>query len=324
MKPHPEYKPCLDTEPLLHAKGLTRYHGRKLAVEGLNLHIHKGQILGLLGPNGAGKSTTLALLSGNLAPHAGTVLLQGQDLYQQPQILRRQLGYLPDRPPLYPELYVDEYLHYCADLHAMSANRRKEACAQVKQACGLEKHGRSLIGALSRGYQQRLGIAQALIHDPPLIIFDEPTVALDPIQLHEIRHLIQGLAARHAVIFSTHLLSEAQAICSHIAIINHGRLRLYTSLTLWQQAPEDQWEVAFRRPPTLTQLQQLLPEATIHLQERSGSVRFLIQTHQDPAARLVTQSVKEQWELYELTPHRLNLEQRFLELLEHDQEHAPS
>jgi ABC-2 type transport system ATP-binding protein len=252
------------------------------------------------------------------------VLLQGQDLYQQPRILGRQLGYLPDRPPLYPELYVDEYLNYCADLHAMSANKRKAACAQVKQACGLEKHGRSLIGALSRGYQQRLGIAQALIHDPPLIILDEPTVALDPIQLHEIRHLIKGLAARHAVIFSTHLLSEAQAICSHVAIINHGRLRHYTSLSLWQRAPEDQWEVAFRQPPTLTQLQQLLPEASIQQQERADATRFLIQSHQDPTTRIVMQSVEEQWALYELTPHRLSLEQRFLELLEHDQGHTPS
>jgi len=324
LKASPEYEYHFNTEPLLYAKGLTRYHGRNLAVEGLNLHVDKGQILGLLGPNGAGKSTTLALLSGNLAPHAGTVLLQGQDLYQQPRILRRQLGYLPDRPPLYPELYVDEYLCYCADLHAMSANRRKEACAQVKQACGLEKHGRSLIGTLSRGYQQRLGIAQALLHDPPLIILDEPTVALDPIQLHEIRHLIHGLAARHAVIFSTHLLSEAQAICSHVAIINRGCLRLYTPLALWQQAPEDQWEVAFRQPPTLAQLQQLLPEANIQVQERSGSMRFLVQTHQDPSARLVNHSVKEQWELYELTSHRTSLEQRFLELLEHDQENASS
>lgn len=207
---------------LLEASGLAYRYGARRAVQDISLSIARGECVGLLGQNGAGKSTTLRMLAGVLTPEAGTVAIAGVDLLDQPLAARRRLGYLPDVPPLYGDMTVRDYLLLCADLHGCTA--RDEAVARASRRCGLEDVGARHIRTLSKGYQQRIGVAQAIVHEPELLILDEPTVGLDPRQLHALRALIRELARERAVILSTHLLPEVQQTCTRVAILHQGRL----------------------------------------------------------------------------------------------------
>jgi ABC-2 type transport system ATP-binding protein len=181
-------------------------------------------VLGLLGPNGAGKSTTMQMITGNLAPSAGRIRIDGIDLLDDPKRAKAGIGYLPEQPPVYLDFTVDEYLAYCARLHRIGRAGRAAASARAKQRCGLEDTGRRLIGNLSKGFRQRVGIAQAIMHNPPIVILDEPTAGLDPNQIRDIRALIRELAQDHGIILSTHILPEVQAVCSRVLIIHRGRL----------------------------------------------------------------------------------------------------
>ena len=181
-------------------------------------------MLGLLGPNGAGKSSTMQMISGNLAPSAGRIRINGVDLLDDPKRAKAEIVYLPEQPPVYRDLTVDEYLTYCARLHRVSKARRGPAMRQAKQRCGLGGVGRRLIGNLSKGFQQRVGIAQAILHNPAVVILDEPTVGLDPNQIRDIRSLIRELGESHGIILSTHILPEVQATCTRVQIIHQGRL----------------------------------------------------------------------------------------------------
>ena len=214
----------MESDFKLRAQGLTRDYAGTRAVDGVDIALAPGEILGLLGPNGAGKTTTLRMLAGTLAATAGTVTLAGQDLAGEPQRAKRHLGYLPERPPVYPELTVDEYLGFCARLHAVPRRQRREAIAAARADCGLEDTGRRLIGHLSKGYQQRVGIAQAIVHRPDVVILDEPTAGLDPNQLRGIRELIARLSRAHSVIISSHILSEIQATAARVVIMHQGRI----------------------------------------------------------------------------------------------------
>src|SRR3972149_378813 len=206
-------------ESLARVENLYRYYGDICAVHDVSFEIKRGEVLGFLGPNGAGKSTTMQIISGNLAPSAGLVQINGIDMLDQPKLAKAQLGYLPEQPPLYRELTVDEYLGYCGQINRVPGGKRRAAVDTARQRCGLTEVGRRLIGNLSKGFQQRVGIAQAIIHSPALVILDEPTVGLDPIQIREIRALIRELAGEHSVILSTHILPEGQAICARVQII---------------------------------------------------------------------------------------------------------
>jgi len=212
------------TTLLIEAKNLSRYYDDYCAVDDVSFSLAKGQVLGFLGPNGAGKTTTMQMLCGNLAPSAGEVRINGFDLLDQPKQAKQCLGYLPDTPPLYKELTVDEFLHYCGRLHKLSFREINQSVKLAKARCGLSDVAQRLIINLSKGYQQRVGIAQAILHNPEIIILDEPTVGLDPIQIKEIRSLIKELGNDHGIILSTHILSEVQASCSHVQIINKGKL----------------------------------------------------------------------------------------------------
>ncbi len=214
------------TEPeiLVSVTGLHRYYGDFCAVDNLSFELRRGEVLGLLGPNGAGKTTTMNLLAGTLAPHAGTIRIGGHDLLDDPRAAKRVTGYLPELPPLYADLTVDEYLDYAAGLRAVPRARRPAARDAAKMRCGLAEAGRRLVGNLSKGYQQRVGIAQALVHDPSVIILDEPTVGLDPNQIREIRSLITDLGRDRGVILSTHILPEVLATCTSVKIMHRGRL----------------------------------------------------------------------------------------------------
>lgn len=215
---------------LINATGLKRYYGKQAAVSGVDIQLQRGEILGLLGPNGAGKSTILQMLTGTLATHAGDIQINGIDLKEQPLQARKQIGYLPENPPLYRDMTIQEYLKYCAKLHGLSGTELKTAVDWAIERCDLETMKRRLISNLSKGYQQRVGIAQAILHKPPLIILDEPTVGLDPVQLAQIRQLIRELGEQHGIILSTHILQEVDAVCDRAQIINHGQTVLDETL----------------------------------------------------------------------------------------------
>ena len=209
-------------EELLRVRSLERRFGAKQALCGLDFGLASGDVLGLLGANGAGKTTCLRILSGDLAPSRGSVSIRGLDLARAPVAARRHLGYLPERPPLYPEMRVDEYLQFCARLRRIPPGSVNRVVRRVKQRCGLEQTGHRLLGKLSKGYRQRAGLAQALIHEPDLVILDEPTDGLDPVQIREVRTLIRDLAPSCGVIVSSHALSEVQSVCNRVIILRDG------------------------------------------------------------------------------------------------------
>lgn len=209
-------------EYIIRADNLTRRFGKQIAVDQLQLRLSRGEVLALLGTNGAGKTTTLRLLVGELTPHDGTVLFNNIDLHKYPLKSKKLLGYLPDTPPLYQDLTTDEYLHYCAHLRQVPRQAIAARVAKVKSYCGLSQVSRKLIKKLSKGFQQRVGIAQAIIHEPEAIILDEPTNGLDPSQMQEMRDLIMDLKSNAGVLLSTHQLGEVEQICDRVQIIKQG------------------------------------------------------------------------------------------------------
>lgn len=222
-------------QPVIDVNNLRRNFGQHIAVHDVNLKLVRGDILGFLGPNGAGKSTTMRMLTGNLAPSSGNIKICGIDLLQNPLEAKRYIGYLPEIPPLYKELTVDEYLQFAARLHGLSTVATKNALDEVKQQCELNDVGKRLIGILSKGYQQRVAIAQAIIYRPQLIILDEPTVGLDPNQIQKIRVLIRELGKTCAIILSSHILSEVESVCNRVQIMHQGKLVFNRSISDLQQ-----------------------------------------------------------------------------------------
>jgi ABC-2 type transport system ATP-binding protein len=224
-----------DVSPAISAHNLSRDFARHTAVRGVSLELNRGDVLGFLGPNGAGKSTTMRMLTGNLAPDSGSVQICGVDLLENPLEAKRHIGYLPETPPLYRDLTVDEYLQFAARLHGVGKASLRAALNDVKQQCELGDTGKRLIGVLSKGYQQRVAIAQAIIHRPDVIIMDEPTVGLDPNQIQKIRELIRELGKTHAIILSSHILSEVESICNRVQIMHQGNMVLDARLDVLRQ-----------------------------------------------------------------------------------------
>jgi len=211
-------------EITLSAIHLKRCFGGQTVIRDISLELQRGEVMGLLGHNGTGKSTTLQMLTGCLQPDSGEIKICGIDLSQHPIMAKAHIGYLPETPPLYRELNVDEYLTYTARLRGIDNASTTEALVLAKQRCGLSAVGQKNIGTLSKGYQQRVGIAQAIIHQPDVIVLDEPTVGLDPAQIRDVRSLIRELGDTHSVILSTHLLSEVESLCDRVAILHEGEL----------------------------------------------------------------------------------------------------
>jgi ABC-2 type transport system ATP-binding protein len=296
------------------ARKLSRQFGAHAAVRDIDLTLRRGEVLGLLGPNGAGKTTTMQMLTGNLAPSEGSISICDIDLIDKPVEAKRHIGYLPEHPPLYRELTVDEFLRLAARLHGMPRPRVPQALASAKARCGLSDVGKRLLGSLSKGYQQRVGIAQAIIHDPDVVVLDEPTVGLDPIQIRDIRTLIRELRENRSVILSTHILPEVESVCDRVEIMHLGRVvfsdtigglgRFNRGLAL---------QVAFRRPPQVADLSALPGVTSV---EAMGEHEFVLgrDLQLDPTEPLVERSVQAGWGLYQLGPAHSRLEDVFVQL----------
>lgn len=302
-------------EVLIEARGLVRRYGPTIAVNGLDLTLRKGEIVGLLGPNGAGKSTTMKMLTGNLAPSAGEVKIKGVSLREQPKLAKSYIGYLPEQPPVYPELTVDEYLRFCAGLHGVAKKDITDALTSAKRDCGLSEVGSRLVGNLSKGYQQRVGIAQAIIHRPPVVILDEPTVGLDPIQIREIRSLIADLGKAHTVILSSHILPEIQAVCDRVMIIARG-LVVYNE-PVSNTNNQSSVLCGFRRAPEAVKLAGI---DGVDGASPLGDGRFLVSCRKnaDPREAIAAAAAEHNWGLIELHAQQRTLEEIFVELTSGD------
>ena len=308
-------------EPLLRVRALHRRFGAKPVLRGLEFRLEPGDVLGLLGPNGAGKTTCLRILSGNLAPSSGQVSIRGRDIAAA--AARSQLGYLPERPPLYPEMRVDEYLHFCARLHRVPPRAIGQAVDRIKRRCGLAQAGRRLLGKLSKGYQQRAGLAQALIHEPELVILDEPTDGLDPLQIREVRELIRDLAPSAGVIVSSHALAEVQAVCNRVIILRDGEVLHQGALP--DADADNRFCVRLRHPPATAELTALSPIAVASPVFASGTSsetasapsRFRIELADGASPdQLAAALVGSGWGLLELVPERTDLERVFFQSID--------
>lgn len=295
--------------PLVSVNNLVRYYGNHCAVDHISFELNTGDILGFLGPNGAGKSTTMQMLCGNLAPTEGAISIDGIDLLDKPKTAKAALGYLPEQPPLYLEMSVDEYLTYCAKLHRIHSKAIGNAVDVAKQRCGLSDVGHRLIGNLSKGYQQRVGIAQAIVHSPRVIVLDEPTVGLDPIQIREIRQLIIELGQQHGIILSTHILPEVQSVCNRVQIINQGKLVFESSMQQLVNDDDKHFCVSFGNDVNTAQLQSLECVESVTAVEDG----FIV-TLNSPADVFTQQAVNANLKLNKLVPQQQTLEQIFIDL----------
>lgn len=299
---------------------LTRYYGPNLAVNNVNFDLQQGEVLGFLGPNGAGKSTSMQMITGNLAPSAGKISICGIDLLDQPKLAKAEIGYLPETPPLYTDLTVLEYLNFCAKINGINKANVKTAIDYVVDRCGLGDVIQRLIANLSKGFQQRVGIAQAIIHTPSVVILDEPTVGLDPIQIREIRQLIRDLGESHSVILSTHILPEVQMTCDRVQIISRGELVFSDSIeNLNQSMQTTSLIVGLSAAPAEAELANI---AGIEAVEKITDQRFRLQhsAESSPTESVAKLALDNHWGLLELTPEQKSLEQIFVEITSQEQD----
>jgi len=296
------------------ASQLTRIYGGRQAVSDVSFTLSQGEVLGFLGPNGAGKSTTMKMLTGNLAPSFGSVKICGIDMLEKPKEAKALIGYLPEQPPLYRELTVDEFLAMAARLHRVNSRHIRKAVQTAKERCGLTQMGKRLIENLSKGYQQRVGIAQAIIHNPMVVILDEPTVGLDPIQIRDIRSLIKELGGEHSVILSTHILPEVEMVCDRVQIIHEGKLVFNGSIdVLKQQRHGNKLLVGLKQPPATEELLKV-PGVTGVDVLADGFLRVHYGEGQLPSEALVQASVSNHWGLHQIGPDQTSLEEVFVHL----------
>ncbi|MDA3922688.1 MAG: ATP-binding cassette domain-containing protein [Salinisphaera sp.] len=302
---------------LLRAQGLCRDYAGSRVVHDVEISLAGGDVLGVLGPNGAGKTTILRMLAGTLAPSAGRICIAGADLRENPIAAKRHIGYLPERPPVYSELTVDEYLGFCARLHGIVRAKQRAAIAAAKADCELEAVGKRPISHLSKGFQQRVGIAQAIVHRPDVLILDEPTAGLDPNQLRGVRALIARLAADHSVIVSSHILPEIQAVASRVMIVNAGRIVLDAPMTdLDGQATA--LEVGFAASPDAATLGEQSGVTSVEAISPGRWLLTLDPTHADIRVALAERAAADGWQLNLLSPRSVTLEDRFLRLTSGD------
>lgn len=301
-------------EITLSARNLTRSFGKQPVIHDLTLELKRGEVLGLLGHNGAGKSTTMQMLTGCLLPDNGEIEICGINLRHNPTLAKAHIGYLPETPPLYRELSVVEFLTFAARLRGLKAAEVTDALSQTLQRCGLNSDKDKTISTLSKGYQQRVGIAQAIIHRPAVIVLDEPTVGLDPAQIRDIRKLIRELGDTSSVILSTHLMSEVQSVCDRVEIMQRGRL-IYgdTSVRMQHYGHVSGFTITLNNPPALSELQDL-PSISSVEQISTTQFRILHKADNNPSALLLSMATQNDWQLGQLTPLQASLEDVFVKI----------
>ena len=293
---------------------LSHKYSSSWAIRDINIEINQTGIVGLLGSNGAGKSTTMNILCGALNQTEGNVYINGIDVREEPELAKKEIGYLPQTPPLYMDLTVDEYLTYCAELRLMPKGRIKPALADAKERCGIAHFSNRLIGNLSGGYRQRVGIAQAIIHWPRLVVLDEPTNGLDPNQIIEVRALIREIATDRAVIFSSHVLTEVQVLCKEIKMIEGGRIVFSDTMDAFNNYVEPHSVlVHLENPPSAAELLKIPGVTKVDfLTERQ--IRTWFSGDQEVTERIVAASVQYGWKLREITLDKSALDEIFKQL----------
>jgi ABC-2 type transport system ATP-binding protein len=303
---------------MIHVDRLSKRFGSFRAVDGIRFDVGRGEIVGLLGPNGAGKTTTMRMLTTYLSPTSGQATLAGHDVLDEPIEVRRKVGYLPENVPLYPDMRVNEYLSYRSKLKDVPRAQRRRAIAEVVRRCQLGEVETRIIGQLSRGYRQRVGLAESMVHDPEILILDEPTAGLDPIQIREVRGMIRELAERHTILLSTHILSEVEAVCGRVIIIARGRIVLDDQLANLQR--EGVITVEVRGPAaSIRAVIQTIPgvERTTLVREEGAYSCFEVQTRrcEDLREAMSQKLVTNGWPLRQIDLRRSSLEERFAQVV---------
>jgi ABC-2 type transport system ATP-binding protein len=299
---------------MIEVEHLSKIYGSTTAISDVDFTVEKGEILGFLGPNGAGKTTTMRILSGYIPATTGTARIAGYDVHQQSLEVRRRIGYLPENPPLYPEMTVESFLDFVARIKGISSGDRKARVDLVLSKCQLLEKRKVIIRKLSKGYKQRVGIAQAIVHDPPVIILDEPTVGLDPKQIIEVRNLIKSLAGEHTIILSTHILPEVSITCDRATIINRGRIVANNITTAPPAGSSYEIEIEGDRDSLLEILQQL-PQVEQAAKVGDNLLKIVGQAGTNLGAELARIVVNNGYNLLEMRRTRKTLEDIFLEVI---------
>ena len=284
------------------------------AIEDINFEIEENGVIGLLGSNGAGKSTTMNIICGVLKQTRGKVYINGIDTLKNPVAARKYIGFLPQKPPLYPDLTVDEYLRFCAEIHWMERKKINAAVGETEERCGITHMKDRLLRNLSGGYQQRVGIAQAILHDPIFVVLDEPTNGLDPNQILEVRQLIREIAEDRTVMLSTHILSEVQATCSTIKMIEHGRVVFSGSVEEFDNYIEPNTLYAvFDLPPLPDELLMIAGIKKVEMVGGHG-VRLWYDGERDTIKQVIRESMVRGWEMTEIRSEKSSMEAVFAKL----------
>lgn len=306
---------------MIEVKNLTKYYGTKIALDNLSFTVKEGEVLGFLGPNGAGKSTAMKIITCYLSPTEGTVTVDGLDVFNDSLEVRKRIGYLPEHPPLYLDMTVKDYLEFAAKIKGVSRKKIRDCVDSNIEKCGLKRYYKSYCNSLSKGYRQRVGIAQAIVNDPKILILDEPTIGLDPVQIIEIRKLIKSFGGDHTVILSTHILSEVDMTCERVIIINEGKL---VAEDLTKNLKEDANQnreliVEFRgkSPNIRSKIEKIKQVEKVELGSSSGDTslfKISVKPGNDIRPEIAKSVMNENLELFEMKYVSKTLEQIFVKI----------
>jgi ABC-2 type transport system ATP-binding protein len=303
---------------VIHVSKLTKYYGDYAAVRDVSFDVAKGQVVGFLGPNGAGKTTTMRILAGYLTATSGQATINGFDVFWQPVEVRRCIGYMPENCPLYQDMRVREYLRFRAGIKGLHGRQRRDRIGYVLERCWITDVRRQLISTLSKGYRQRVGLADALLGDPAVLILDEPTAGLDPTQIRETRKLIRELGEQHTILLSTHILPEVEMTCDRVIIIHAGQVAAAGSLEELQQQASAHAVIVVEAADSIdpSSIQEMAEVFQVQSERVPDGTRLRITTDNpgEVAQRLCALSVTREWKLRELRPHRQTLEELFIRI----------
>ena len=302
---------------MIEVQGLTKIYGNRAAIDNISFTVQKGEILGLLGQNGAGKTTTMKIITGFMAPTSGTAKVAGFDVFEDPIEVKKRVGYLPELPPLYEELLVMEYLNFIADLRGVPKSEKKKKIEKAIEQCQLQAVANRLIRNLSKGYRQRVGIAQAIIHDPQVVVLDEPTIGLDPKQVSEARGLIRGMKSERTLIYSSHILSEIAATCDRIIVIDQGKIVAQETIRDLNVKTVRFEIVVNKLDEELMKTIQAIPNISKVTRSEKEKNRILVEGTGDETLymEVAKKVVQREAGLVRMAPVKMDLEEHYLQLI---------